>query len=109
MTAQHTIQILLVDDEEINLQNVGHFLKHQGFEISTASDGTKAIKLLQESHFDLVISDLKMGEVDGVQVMQAAKELQMEITDQMSIQQDDHTPVVIFQAGKNLLLQFLPE
>jgi DNA-binding NtrC family response regulator len=79
MTEQNSIQILLVDDEEINLQNVGHFLEHQGFLITTAADGASAISLLQKSHFDLVITDLKMGDIDGVQVMRAAKDLHPEI------------------------------
>ncbi len=79
MSEKHTIAILLVDDEVINLENVGHFLEQQGFQVTTATNGSEAINLLQQSHFDLVITDLKMGDVDGVQVMNTAKELQPEI------------------------------
>lgn len=79
MSGKNNIEILLVDDELINLQNVGHFLEHQGFQVATAADGGEAIALLRQSHFDLVISDLKMGDIDGVQVMKAAKELHPEI------------------------------
>jgi len=79
MTKQNTIQILLVDDEAINLQNIGHFLEQHGFPVTTAADGTSAIDQLQKSHFDLVITDLKMGDINGVQVMKAAKELHPEI------------------------------
>ncbi len=79
MSEENNIAILLVDDEEINVQNVGHFLEHQGFLVTTATSGTEALNLLTQSHFDLVITDLKMGDVDGVQVMKTAKELHPEI------------------------------
>ncbi len=79
MTDTSVISILLVDDEVINLQNVGHFLDHQGFLVTTAVSGSEAINLMQHSQFDLVITDLKMGDVDGVQVMKMAKELHPEI------------------------------
>jgi DNA-binding NtrC family response regulator len=79
MMQNNSIAILLVDDEAINLQNVGHFLEDQGYLVTTAQNGTEAIELLSQSHFDLVITDLKMGDVDGVQVMKAAKEINPDI------------------------------
>jgi len=79
MSEKNSIAILLVDDEEINIQNVGHFLEHQGFFVKTATSGNEALNLLNQSHYDLVITDLKMGDVDGVQVMKTAKELHPEI------------------------------
>lgn len=79
MSEQPTISILLVDDEMITLENVRHFLEQQEFQVTTATDGAAAISLLQQGHFDLVITDLKMGDIDGVQVMNSAKEIQPEI------------------------------
>ncbi len=79
MSENNTIAILLVDDEVINLQNVSHFLEQQGFQVTTAESGNEAMGLLAQSHFDLVITDLKMGDVDGVQVMKTAKEIHPEI------------------------------
>lgn len=79
MSEKNSITVLLVDDEEINVQNVGHFLEHQGFIVTAATSGNEALNLLNQYHFDLVITDLKMGDVDGVQVMKTAKELHPEI------------------------------
>ncbi len=79
MFEKNSIAILLVDDEEINVQNVSHFLKKQGFLVTTATCGKEAVTLLSQAHFDLVITDLKMGDVDGVQVMKTAKELHPKI------------------------------
>ncbi len=75
MSKEKSIAILLVDDEVINLQNVGHFLEQKGFVVTTAASGNEAIGLLSQTHFDLVVTDLKMEDIDGVQVMKTAKEL----------------------------------
>ncbi len=79
MPEHTTITILLVDDEVINLQNVGHFLEQQGFAVTTAASGNEALAQLSQSHFDLIITDLKMGDIDGVQVMKTAKSLYPEV------------------------------
>ncbi len=79
MANEKTISILLVDDEVINLQNVGHFLEQQGFQVTTAASGNDAVARLSHTPFDLVVTDLKMGDIDGVQVMKTAKELYPEI------------------------------
>lgn len=75
MPEQNTINILLVDDEIINLENISHFLSHQGYILETASSGTEAINKLSHGNFDLVITDLKMSDIDGIQVMKATKEM----------------------------------
>jgi DNA-binding NtrC family response regulator len=69
------INILLVDDEIINLENLSHFLSQQGYKVETASNGQDAIGKVSQGRYDLVITDLKMGDVDGVQVMKTVKEL----------------------------------
>lgn len=66
-------RILIVDDERINLENISHILLQEGYEITTASNGRSAIEKIEQDYFDLIITDLKMGDVDGVQVMVAAK------------------------------------
>lgn len=78
MSEEKRISILLVDDESINLQNVGLFLDRNGFAVTTAGSGEEAIELLHRLHFDLVITDLKMSVVDGIQVMERAKQLHPE-------------------------------
>ncbi len=79
MNKAGSISILLVDDEIISLQNVAHFLKQQNFQVTTAASGNEALSFLGQSHFDLVVTDLKMGDVDGLQVMKTAKELHPDI------------------------------
>ena len=75
MSGNQDIRILVVDDESINLKNIDHALKQEGYEIETASGGGEAVEKISRHHFDLIISDLKMPEVDGVQVMEAAQNM----------------------------------
>jgi DNA-binding response OmpR family regulator len=59
-------KILVVEDEPDSLRILEYFLTREGFEIVGAKDGLEAIELLEESQFDLVISDVKMPRLDGV-------------------------------------------
>ncbi len=75
MSEQNEIRILVVDDEEINRDNIAHVLAKDGYVVETAADGEDALTRIRQSRFDLIITDLKMGNVDGVQMMETAKEL----------------------------------
>lgn len=65
--------ILLVDDDAIILTGVGLVLEKSGFTITAASSGERAIELIRQMKFDVIITDLVMKEVDGLHVLSAAK------------------------------------
>jgi DNA-binding response OmpR family regulator len=67
--------ILLVDDDPFILEGIGEDLENQGFKVTRAASGDRALELLTGSDFDLVITDLVMEDVDGIQVLKKAKEL----------------------------------
>ncbi len=67
--------ILLVDDNEIVLNSFGEDLRRENFDVTLASSGEKAFDLLEENKFDLVVTDLLMDEIDGIQVLQKVKKL----------------------------------
>ena len=67
--------ILLVDDDPAILEGTGQYLEEIGYEIKLASSGEMAIELLQTLPCELVITDLVMEKVNGIQVLKAAKEL----------------------------------
>ncbi len=71
--------ILLVDDEVNILSSISWVLTKNNFEVTTAADGKEAIDLLQANRYDLVITDLVMGKVDGIAVLQKAKTLYPDI------------------------------
>lgn len=68
-------RILIVDDEQIARENLDHILKKEGYEIFPAENGIIALQELEKREFDLVITDLKMQIVDGLQVLEKTKEL----------------------------------
>lgn len=65
--------ILIVDDEEIIRDFLSEVL--EDYDISLACDGDEAINKLKGTHFDLVITDLRMPKVPGEEVVRAAREL----------------------------------
>lgn len=65
--------ILLVDEEEFILNTFGKDLRHENYDVTLATSGEEAIALLQDSHFDLLVTDLVMPGVDGIGVLQEAK------------------------------------
>ena len=67
--------ILLVDDEAIILESLGRDLEAEGYEVATANNGEGAIGMLQQQRFDLVITDLMMEGLDGIQVLKQAKRI----------------------------------
>ncbi len=67
--------ILLVDDDPFILEGIGADLESQGFGLTEANSGDRALELLAEKNFDLVITDLVMENVDGIQVLKKAKAL----------------------------------
>jgi DNA-binding NtrC family response regulator len=68
--------ILVVEDEDIARRNLEHILKKEGYEVITTDNGAKALDLLRRRDFDLVLTDLKMEKVDGMQVLEKTRELQ---------------------------------
>ncbi|MCD6118040.1 sigma-54-dependent Fis family transcriptional regulator [bacterium] len=67
--------ILLVDDEKSIRTTLSLFLERQGYNVDTMPDGVSAIEKLKVDFYDLVITDLKMRDVDGLQVLREAKAL----------------------------------
>jgi len=67
--------ILLVDDDPLVLLGLGCSLEEKNYRVTTAESGEKALKLLENFIFDLVITDLLMDQVDGIQVLKQAKRI----------------------------------
>ncbi|HBI23501.1 MAG TPA: hypothetical protein DDX84_04700 [Nitrospiraceae bacterium] len=66
--------ILIVDDDEDILNLIERHLSNKGYEVLTAYDGEQAVSLIDKIQFDLVITDLKMPKIDGIEVLKRVKE-----------------------------------
>ena len=71
--------ILLVDDDDLILKSLGPALEGRGYEVATSDNGAKAIEMITGSHYDMVITDLVMTPVDGLEVLKKSKEIRPEI------------------------------
>jgi DNA-binding NtrC family response regulator len=67
--------LLIVDDEPIAVKNLAHVFKKAGYEVTTRQSGPEALRALEEHRFDVVLTDLRMEEVDGMTVLHRCKEL----------------------------------
>ena len=68
-------RILVVDDEAVMRATLEEFLSGTGFEVATAANGEAALTELQRKPVDLMLLDLRMDGLDGLQVIEAAKQI----------------------------------
>ncbi|MBI4240337.1 MAG: sigma-54-dependent Fis family transcriptional regulator, partial [Candidatus Rokubacteria bacterium] len=68
-------RILVADNEPSMRELLSITLKRDGYDVSTADGGEAAIEAVRREPFDLVITDVRMPKVDGIQVLKAVKDL----------------------------------
>jgi len=73
--AVESARILVVDDERSMREMLAILLKREGHEVSVAESGRGAIDLLNQKPFDLVVSDARMPDVDGLEVLRHARSI----------------------------------
>jgi DNA-binding NtrC family response regulator len=70
--------ILVVDDKDTMRNMLFETLSEEGYRVDAASDGQKAIDLVHNKSYDLVLTDLKMPDIDGLKVLSEVKEVDSE-------------------------------
>lgn len=68
-------RVLVVDDEPALQETIARLLAEEGHEITTCGDGNEAKRLLADQDFDLLISDIRMTPVSGMELLKAANEV----------------------------------
>ena len=68
---ERQIRILVVDDEEIVGKRLLLALKSTGYEVETFVDPRAALARLAQQEFDIVVTDVRMKDVDGIQILEA--------------------------------------
>ncbi len=90
-------RILIIDDDERVLRSLGRLLTAEGYEVETAAGGALAMKAFERNAADLVITDINMPEMDGIEVITTLQDLHPAV------------PIIAISAGglfpKELLLQ----
>ena len=66
--------ILVVDDEEINCDLLRRRLERRGYSVETVGDGTGALEMVADRHFDMVLLDIMLPVLDGIEVLKAIRQ-----------------------------------
>ena len=67
-------RILVVDDEEIVIRSCLRILGESGYEVEAVQSGADALRKVEESRYDVMILDIMMPKMDGMEVLQRVKE-----------------------------------
>lgn len=67
-------KLLVIDDEPVAVKNLLHVLRKEGYQAAGAQSGPAGLKALQAEPFDLVITDLRMETIDGMQILRYCRE-----------------------------------
>ena len=78
-TERRPARILVVDDERSLRELLAIVLRREGYEVLLAENGRAAVDLLEREPVDLLISDIKMPDLSGVEVLRAAKQIDQDI------------------------------
>ncbi len=68
-------KLLIADDEKIALKNLLNVMKKEGYDVVGTHSGPNALKFIDEQVFDVVLTDLRMERVDGMQILKRCREL----------------------------------
>ncbi len=71
--------ILIIDDEKAIRKTLSEILSFEGYKIDEAADGEEGLKRFGEKNFDLVLCDIKMPKIDGIEFLEKAREINADI------------------------------
>ncbi len=71
-------KILLIDDDRLVVKSIERYLKTYGYDVETVQSGREALEKAEKSEFDLIISDIRMPEMDGVETLRRIRELSLQ-------------------------------
>ncbi|HSQ44307.1 MAG TPA: sigma-54 dependent transcriptional regulator [Ginsengibacter sp.] len=82
--------ILIIDDEKSIRKTLTEILTYEGYKIEEAADGEEGLKKFKDKNFDLVLCDIKMPKLDGIEFLERAKEI------------NDEVPIIIISGHGNI-------
>lgn len=79
MASELTGRILIVDDDPYFLRVLSRILSGESFQVTTAEGAAQAAQVLKENSFDIVISDLRLPDGDGLSILQQVRKAGLEV------------------------------
>ena len=74
-----TEKVLLVDDEEAFVETLAERMRHRGMEVATSTSGEDALELIDKEPYDVVVLDLQMPGMDGLEALARIKRRQPDV------------------------------
>lgn len=99
---QEPFKILLVDDEPDILEFLAYNLQKEGYEVLTANNGEEGIRLAEREHPDLIVLDIMMPKMDGVEVcrnLRAKPEFARTIITFLTAREEDYSQIAALDVG----------
>ena len=93
------MKILVVDDERLLVKGIKFNLENEGYEVECAYDGASAVELAREGKFDLIILDLMMPEIDGLEACMRIREFSNVPIIMLTARSEDTDKIIGFECG----------
>lgn len=92
-------KILVVDDERVLVKGMKFNLENEGYEVTTGSNGEEAVELARSGNFDLILLDLMMPVIDGLQACMKIREFSNVPIIMLTARSEDSDKVIGFECG----------
>jgi DNA-binding response OmpR family regulator len=92
-------KILVVDDEQVLVKGIKFNLEHEGYQVETGGDGEQAVERAREGGFDLIILDLMMPKIDGLQACMRIREFSNVPVIMLTAKGEDADKIMGFECG----------
>ena len=92
-------KILIVDDERVLVKGIKFNLEHEGYQVQDAYDGEEAVELAREGGFDLIILDVMMPKIDGLQACMRIREFSNVPIIMLTAKSEDADKLMGFECG----------
>ena len=92
-------KILIVDDERVLVKGIKFNLEHEGYQVQDAYDGEEAVELAREGGFDLIILDVMMPKIDGLQACMRIREFSNVPVIMLTAKGEDADKIMGFECG----------
>ena len=92
-------KILVVDDERVLVKGIKFNLENEGYQVETGCDGEEAVELARSGNFDLIILDLMMPGIDGLQACMRIREFSNVPVIMLTARSEDTDKIIGFECG----------
>lgn len=93
------MKILVVDDEKLLVKGIKFNLQNEGYQVECAYDGATAVELARSGNFDLIILDLMMPEMDGLEACMRIREFSNVPIIMLTARSEDTDKIIGFESG----------